>query len=162
MTFITTGSRNFQFNRLLRTVDLAIDMGLIADVVFAQIGSSDYEIRNYEYVDYLNHDSFNEYIERCDVILTHGGTGVVVNSAKMGKKIVAVPRLAKYKEAVDNHQIQLIKAFEKLGLVTPCYKCGPEEIARAITEAKSKEPPIFKSNTNTIIYSIDNYISKLV
>ena len=161
MIFITTGSRNFQFNRLLKAVDLAIDKGLIVDRVFAQVGSSEYRIKNYEYVDYLNHDQFNDYINKCDVILTHGGTGVVVNSAKMGKRIVAVPRLAEFKEAVDDHQIQLIKAFERLGVVTPCYKCKPEEIAYAINEAKQKQIPVFNSNTNTIIESIDGYLSKL-
>lgn len=162
MIFITTGSRNFQFNRLLKAVDLAIEMGLIDDNVYAQIGSSDYKIRNYEYTDYLDHDSFNDYINKCDIVLTHGGTGVVVNSAKMGKRIVAVPRLQRYKEAVDDHQIQLIKAFAKLGLVAPCYKCKPEEIAKAIKESKAKEAPVYKSNTDIIIDSIDDYLKNEV
>lgn len=161
MIFITTGSRSFQFDRLLKTVDIAIDNGLIDDTVFAQIGSSEYRIKNFDYVNYLNHDEFNNYIEKCDVVLTHGGTGVVVNSAKMGKKIVAVPRLEKYKEAVDDHQIQLIKAFAKQGLVTPCYRCTPEEIARAISESKMREAPLFKSNTNVIIDSIDGFLKKM-
>ena len=38
MIFITTGSRSFQFNRLLKTVDDALGEGLITDTVFAQIG----------------------------------------------------------------------------------------------------------------------------
>ena len=118
MIFITTGSRSFQFNRLLEAVDKAIENGSITDEVFAQIGSSNYLIRNYKYKEFLNRGEFNEIMKNCDIVLTHGGTGVIVNAVKMGKRVVAVPRLAKYLEAVDDHQLQLVQAFEKLGMVT--------------------------------------------
>lgn len=160
MIFITTGSRSFQFNRLLKAVDDAIGEGLIKDKVFAQIGSSDYKIKNYEYTEFLNHDEFNNKLNNCDVVLTHGGTGVIVNSVKMGKRVVAIPRLAQYGEVVDDHQIQLIKAFEKLEMVTSCYDCTSENIARAIEYAKTKEVKPYKSNTTQIINSIDDMIRK--
>lgn len=158
MIFITTGSRSFQFNRLLKAVDEAIDAGLIVEPVFAQIGSSDYKIKNYEHVEFLNHDEFNKKMNDCDMVLTHGGTGVIVNSVKLGKRVVAVPRLVQYGEVVDNHQTQLIKAFEKLEMVTPCYECTPETIAKAIEEAKQKTVKPYVSNTKQILDSIDAMI----
>lgn len=158
MIFITTGSRSFQFNRLLKAIDEAIEAGLITEPVFAQIGSSDYKIKNYEYVEFLNHDEFNKKMNSCDLVLTHGGTGVIVNSVKLGKRVVAVPRLAKYGEVVDDHQTQLIKAFEKLEMVTPCFECTPETIAKAIKEAKQKTVKPFVSNTKQILDSIDSMI----
>ncbi|KMW20219.1 PssE/Cps14G family polysaccharide biosynthesis glycosyltransferase [Enterocloster citroniae] len=162
MIFITTGSRSFQFNRLLKTVDDALGEGLITDTVFAQIGSSDYRIKNYEYIDFLNHDEFNDKLNSCDIVLTHGGTGVIVNSVKIGKRVVAIPRLAQYGEAVDDHQIQLIKAFEKLEMVTPCYDCTSNGVARAIVESKSKKVKPYKSNTYQILSSIEDMIHKEV
>lgn len=162
MIFITTGSRSFQFNRLLKTVDGALGEGLITDTVFAQIGSSDYRIKNYEYIDFLNHDEFNDKLNSCDIVLTHGGTGVIVNSVKIGKRVVAIPRLAQYGEAVDDHQIQLIKAFEKLEMVTPCYDCTSNGVARAIVESKSKKVKPYKSNTYQILSSIEDMIHKEV
>lgn len=156
MIFITTGSRSFQFNRLLEAVDKAIENGTITDEVFAQIGSSNYPIRNYKYKDFLNHDEFNEKMRNCDIVLTHGGTGVIVNAVKMGKRVVAVPRLEKYQEVVDDHQIQLVQAFEKLGMVTACYDC--DKIGAAIETAKGKEVKSYISNTQTIIDSIDAMI----
>lgn len=157
MIFITTGSRSFQFNRLLEAVDKAIERGDITEEVFAQIGSSNYPIKNYKYKDFLNHDEFNEKMSNCDIVLTHGGTGVIVNAVKMGKRVVAVPRLAKYQEVVDDHQIQLVQAFEKLGMVTACYDCN--KIGVAIENAKGKEVKPYISNTQTIIDSIDAIIS---
>lgn len=156
MIFITTGSRSFQFNRLLEAVDKAIENGAITDEVFAQIGSSNYLIRNYKYKEFLNRGEFNEIMKNCDIVLTHGGTGVIVNAVKMGKRVVAVPRLAKYLEAVDDHQLQLIQAFEKLGMVTACYDSN--EIGKAIEEAKCKEVKPYVSNTQTIIDSINAMI----
>ena len=158
MIFITTGSRSFQFNRLLRAVDEAIENGLIKEEVFAQIGLSNYKIKNFKYVSFMNHDEFNRKIKECDVVITHGGTGVIVNTAKAGKSIVAVPRLKEFNEAVDDHQIQLVQAFEKLGVVVACYECSSENISNAIKFAKKKEIVPYISNTNVIIDSIDQFI----
>ena len=151
MIFITTGSRSFQFNRLLETVDKAIENGAITDEVFAQIGSSNYPIRNYKYKEFLNHDEFNEKLNKCDIVLTHGGTGVIVNSVKMGKRVVAVPRLVKYGEVIDDHQIQLVKAFAQMDMVTPCYECTSGMIAQAIDVAKKKKVKPYHSNTQVIM-----------
>lgn len=38
MIFATTGTQKFQFNRLLKGVDKAIETGIITEKVFAQTG----------------------------------------------------------------------------------------------------------------------------
>lgn len=157
MIFITVGSRSFQFERLLKAVDLAIEKGEISDEVFAQVGSSTYQVKNYKTVDFLNHEEFNKKLNECDVVLTHGGTGVIVNAIKLGKRVVAVPRLVQYHEVVDDHQIQLVEAFEKLGMVTGCYEC--DKIGEAIKVSKEKEVMPYVSNTKNIIDSIDAMIT---
>lgn len=96
-------------------------------------------------------------MRECDIVLTHGGTGVIVNAVKMGKRVVAVPRISQFHEAVDDHQIQLIEAFEKLGMVTGCFDSN--KIGKAISIAKEKEVKPFVSNTNNLIDSIDKIIS---
>lgn len=158
MIFITTGSRSFQFNRLLKAVDEAIELGLIKDKVFAQIGDSDYKIKNYKFYAFLNHDEFNEKIGEAEIVLTHGGTGVIVNSVKAGKKVIAVPRLKEFGEVVDDHQIELVKAFDNLGIITPCFDCTPEGISHAISSAKNKEVKPYISNTKNVLDSIEDFI----
>jgi UDP-N-acetylglucosamine transferase subunit ALG13 len=157
MIFITTGSRSFQFDRLLKAVDVAVENGEIKDSIFAQVGSSKYKVKNYKTVEFLNHEEFNRKMRECDIVLTHGGTGVIVNAVKMGKRVIAIPRLAQYQEAVDDHQIQLVQAFEKLGMVIGCYDC--KKIGVAIAASKEKEVKPYVSNTQTIIDSIDAMIS---
>ncbi|HAT4180134.1 TPA: beta(1,3)galactosyltransferase EpsH [Clostridium perfringens] len=157
MIFITVGSRSFQFNRLLEAVDEAIENKEIKDEVFAQVGSSDYKPKFYKYIDFMNQDEFNKMISKCDIVITHGGTGVIVNSVKKGKKVVAVPRLAKFNEVVDDHQLQLVREFERMRMIIACYDCN--DIGKAVHESKSKEAVVYKSNTESIINSIRNFIS---
>ena len=158
MIFITVGSRSFQFNRLLEAIDKAVSRGEIKDNIYAQIGSSDYKVKNFKCIDFLNHDEFNKCLDDCDIVVTHGGTGVIVNAVKRGKRVVAVPRLARYGEVVDDHQIQLVKEFEKVGMVTACYDC--DHIADAIQKAVKKEAVPYVSNTQNIIDSIEDMIKE--
>ena len=156
MIFITVGSRSFQFDRLIESVDIAVGQNKIDDEIFAQIGTSNYKPKNFSYTDFLDKADFNSYIEKCDIVITHGGTGVIINSVKKRKKVIAVPRLAKYNEVVDDHQVQLVREFDKIGMVTACYDC--ENISEAIQIAKSKENVGYVSNTARIIESIENFI----
>lgn len=157
MIFITTGSRSFPFDRLLKAVDQAMEKGEIQDTVFAQTGASTYMAKHFQTAEFLDHDEFNRKMQECDIVLTHGGTGVIVNAVKMGKRVIAVPRLAQYREAVDDHQIQLVEAFEKMGMATGCYDC--DKIGEAIALAKKKEVVPYVSNTQTILNTINDFIS---
>ena len=156
MILVTVGSQKFQFNRLLEKIDELIDKRIITDRVFAQIGVSDYKPKNYEYVDFMTQDEFNKKLSEADTIITHAGTGVIINAVKKGKKVIAIPRLAKYGEHVDDHQIQLIKQFEELNFIEPCYEL--DHLEKKTQEIKNKKYKKYISNTDTIIESIKEYI----
>ena len=158
MIFVTVGSQKFQFNRLLETIDNLIDKKVIKDKVFAQIGVSDYKPKNYEYVDYMTQDEFNKKLKECDMLITHSGTGVIVNSVKLGKKVIGVPRLAKYGEHVDDHQVQLIKEFADLNFIEPAYEM--EDLKNALQIIKKKEYNKYISNTDNIIKNIEKFINE--
>ena len=92
------------------------------------------------------------------MIITHGGTGVIVNALKKGKKVIAIPRLSKYGEHVDDHQIQLIKEFEEMNFIEPVYEI--DELSNAIQEIKEKKYNIYVSNTDKIIEDIEKFIGE--
>ncbi len=156
MIFISVGSQKFQFNRLLAEIDRLIENNTITDEVFAQIGNSDYKPRNYKYVDFMTQDDFNKLIEKSDIIITHGGTGVIINSIKKGKKVIAIPRLSKYKEHVDDHQIQLINEFKVLNLIEAIHEV--DELEKAIKKIKEKRYNKYISNTSKIVESIEKFL----
>lgn len=156
MIFITLGSQKFQFNRLLKAVDSLVESGEIKEEVFAQTGYSDYIPRHYRYKNFLDRDEFLKATTNSDVVITHGGTGAIIGAVKKGKKVIAVPRRAKYGEHVDDHQLQLVGQFRKLNLICECDDC--EKLGEVLKKIRKMEFNSYQSNTQAILESIDKFI----
>lgn len=158
--FITLGSQKFQFNRLLKAVDELCERGVLtAEDVFAQIGYSDYRPGNFNYKKFLDRDEFSTEMEKAEIVITHGGTGAIIGAVKKGKKVIAVPRLSKYDEHVDDHQLQLIKQFDDLKLICPCRDTN--NLQEALEIVQQEKYNRYESNTSNIINSIEKYIEEM-
>lgn len=153
MIFVTLGSQKFQFNRLLRALDeLTLD-----EKIFAQTGYSDYQPKNYEYKEFLDRVEFSLMMDKSDIVITHGGTGAIMSALKKEKKVIAVPRLAKYGEHVDDHQLQLIEQFKDLDLICSCENMDLENALKTVRNHEYKK---YKSNTEKIIKSLEDFIGE--
>ena len=159
MIFVTLGSQKFQFNRLLEKIDTLVFDRIIVENVFAQSGYSDYLPREYEYKQFLDRDEFNELISKSDTVITHGGTGAIISAVKMGKKVIAVPRLSKFGEHVDDHQVQLLKQFDGMGFIIACFDLNDLEVH--LVQSRQAEVKKYISNTDQIIESIELHLRKL-
>lgn len=111
MIFVCVGSRDYQFNRLLKALDELVAEGKVSDEIVAQTGLSEYEPKHYTWHRYLDQDVFKDYQQKADLIISHGGTGALVGALKMGKQVIAVPRLAQFGEHIDDHQTQVCGAL---------------------------------------------------
>ena len=158
MIFVTLGSQKFQFDRLLQKLDSLIEKGVITEPVLAQTGHSTYEPRNFEVIPFMDRDTFAQNMAKADMVITHAGTGAIIGAVKQGKKTIAVPRLAKFGEHVDDHQLQIVEQFTDMNLLEPCWDV--EDLEKAIDAAREKTYPPYVSNTHTIIASIKEYLEK--
>ena len=156
MIFVTTGSQKFQFNRLLLKLDQLVSDGIIREEVYAQIGASDYEPCFYDYTTFMDREAFAEKMRECDIVITHGGTGVIISAVKQGKRVIAVPRLAEFGEHVDDHQVQLLKQFDGMNLICACYDLT--KLDRYIRDIRQMHFESYVSNTDTIIRDIEAYL----
>ena len=138
LIFVCVGSRGYQFNRLLVAVDKLVGNGELVDRVFAQIGSSSYLPQHYEYRRYLSADEFRQYQMEADLIITHGGTGAIIGALKLGKQVIAFPRLARYGEHTDDHQLQVSTVLAEAGYL----KCVVDENDLLPTILQLKKEPI--------------------
>ena len=154
MIFVTTGSQKFQFDRLLKKIDDLIENSIITDTVFAQTGYSSYRPLHYEFRGFLGREEFEEKLTGCNTVITHGGTGVIIKAVKKGKKVIAVPRLAKYGEHVDDHQVQLLNQFDGMNLICACY--DTEKLGQLVLELKYRHFASYQSNTRKIIEDIED------
>ena len=159
MLFITVGTQKFQFNRLLKEIDKLIEEKIITEEVFSQIGHSDYRPKNYKYKDFIDRDEYEDIMKKCEMVITHGGTGAIIGALKKGKKVVAIPRLKKFNEHVDDHQIQIITEFEKVGLIVGIKRI--DMLNKAITNIDKIDLKEYISNTNNIIKEIEIFIENL-
>ncbi len=159
MIFVTVGSQKFPFDRLLRKLDALVEEGIISEEIFAQIGYCVYRPQHYSYQEFLDRDEFAKRIDQCHMVITHGGTGVIINAVKKGKKVIAVPRRAKFGEHVDDHQLQLLDQFSEMQLIEACYDM--EHLAQSYAKAQETTYHAYVSNTYRIIEDIENYMTGL-
>ena len=79
-----------------------------------------------------------------------------MGALKTGKKVIAVPRLSKYGEHVDDHQVQILQQFDEMKLILPCYEI--DQLADKIKTIQNMQFNTYKSNTDTIIRILSNLI----
>lgn len=115
MIFVCVGSRDYQFNRLLKELDNLVKNGEITDKIVAQIGQSEYVPESFECHRFLDRDAFKKYQAEADLIISHAGTGALIGALKLEKQVIAVPRLAKYGEHIDDHQTQISGVLSEEG-----------------------------------------------
>lgn len=159
MIFVTVGSRNYPFDRLFKKLDELFDKGIIKDDIFAQIGTSTYAPRNYKYKNFISQEEFSEYINRADIVVSHGASGSIMKALNAGKKVIAVTRLVKYGEHIDNHQIQNNKAFGDNKYVIPVYEM--DELEKAFISIEEGTYDLKKwenKDSMAIINMVDKFI----
>lgn len=156
MIFIALGTQKFQFNRLLQIVDKLIAEKKIDEPVFAQIGNSDYRPKNFEYCSFLDKSEFENKIKNCDVLITHSGVATIIAGLKNEKKVIVVPRLAKYEEHVDNHQVQIAESFSKQNYVIMCTEA--DSLEELIVKAKHHEFAKYISQRKQMVETIEKFL----
>lgn len=113
MIFVTVGTNEAPFERLLRAVErLPGDEELVV-----QYGSGAVRPRNATCVAYLPFDDLVEHVRRARVVVAHAGIGSIMVATANGKRPVVVPRLKRFHEAVDDHQVRLARRLAQRRLV---------------------------------------------
>lgn len=114
---MTVGSRGYPFDRLFKKLDTLYEAGILTEPMFAQTGTSSYHPKYYNYQAYLTPEEFDQKIQQADIIVSHGASGSIMKALNAGKKVIAVTRLEKYGEHINDHQIQNNEAFSSNGYV---------------------------------------------
>lgn len=154
MILVTLGTQKQPFTRLLDYIERA----KIKDEIIVQAGYTKYESKKMKIFDFISYDEMNKLINEADLIITHGGTGSIVEPLKKAKKIIACPRLKKYGEHVDNHQQELIGVFGEEGYILTLKE--NDDLNYKIKESKNFIVKKYKSNTANFIKKLEEAIKK--
>ena len=158
MILVTLGTQDKTFVRLLDEIDKLINKGIIQDKVIVQAGFTKYSSDNMEIFDLIPQDEFNNLMSKADLVITHGGVGNIISALEKNKKVIAVPRLAKYKEHINDHQTQIIAKFNALGYIIGLQDV--DELENAFKKVKKFKPQKFVHDNSKMLNLVSQLIDK--
>lgn len=127
MIFVTVGTHEQPFNRLIREVDrLKLD-GKITEEVIVQTGYSDYVPEACEHQTMMSGMEMEACIRKADIVITHGGPGSIFGALQQHKIPIVVPRQSVFDEHVDMHQVQFVKMMAGKNNILPVFDIGELE-----------------------------------
>lgn len=113
MIFVTVGTHEQQFDRLVRCVDRLKAEGKITEVVMIQTGFSSYEPKACRWSKLCSYQEMNEYMDQARIVITHGGPSSIMMALQRGKIPIVVPRQKQYEEHVNDHQVEFSRFIEE-------------------------------------------------
>ena len=122
MIFVTVGTHEQQFNRLISCVDELKRDGVIQEDVFIQTGFSTYEPKYCQWSNLIPYDEMVKNVAEARIVITHGGPASFIMPLQIGKIPVVVPRQFRFGEHVNDHQVEFSRAVaERMGTIIPVF-----------------------------------------
>ena len=149
LILVTLGTHGQPFTRAIELV-----ANLDTDELLIQHGSTPPrpDLVTADWVDYLASEALFASMRRADVVISHAGVGSMITAVRSGKKPVVLPRLGRFGEHVDDHQLQLAERFGQRGLV---LVCTPESRVEVLVDhAKNSRPAAAPANTGGLRQSV--------
>ena len=115
MIFVTVGTHEQQFNRLIAYVDGMKQRGEIQEDVVIQTGFSTYEPQSCQWAKAFPYQKMQQLVSEARIVITHGGPSSFFTPMMMGKIPVVVPRTKRLHEHVNDHQIRFCRRLKELG-----------------------------------------------
>lgn len=154
---VSVGTDPQPFDRLLREIDRLIERGVIREAVFCQTGYSPYKMQRAQSIPFLDPFDFQEKIKQADWLILHGGAGGIGLAMQYHKKCIVVPRLARFGEHANDHQLELVQGLDKGGFILAAYSI--DEIERQVQKLPNWKPAGF-SSAKTILAILDDFAQK--
>ena len=158
MILVTLGTQDKPFVRLLEMVQQLINEKIIDQKVNVQAGYTVFNSKDMNIFDYIDMDSFKKMLDECDILITHGGVGMIVTAVKDGKKVIGVAREARYGEHHNDHQKEIIETFTEEGYILSASNV--DELKEALLKINDFIPNKYQSNTDNFIDLIRKEIGK--
>lgn len=159
MILVTLGTQDKSFIRLLEAIQKQIELGNIKERVVVQAGCTKFDSKDMEIFDLIPMDDFDKLIAECDLLITHGGVGSIIAGLNKDKKVIAAARLKKYKEHVNDHQLQIIDSFSKKGYILKLDDF--DKLDELLKESIKFKPNKYESNADNFRKKIAELIDSI-
>jgi UDP-N-acetylglucosamine transferase subunit ALG13 len=133
MIFVTVGLHEQEFVRLVRAADELA--ALVEESVLIQRGNTRFTPQSAQYFDFADEATVQEWLSEARVVVSHGGAGSILNALQAGKPLVVAPRLKRFREHIDDHQLELAQALVQYGRAVAVTEPSAEALQQAVEQA---------------------------
>jgi len=116
MIFVTVGNDHHDFSRLVSKIEQLVnarkDLNFVIQHGHTNIDTS----LDAKCASFFSREQFQSYLKEAGLVISHAGAGTLLQLAQNRTVPLVVPRLHKYEEHLNDHQVDLATAFEGLGL----------------------------------------------
>ena len=113
MIFVTVGTHEQPFNRLIQKVDELKKDGVITEDVIIQTGFSTYEPKYCQWSKLIPYQQMIKNVADARIVITHGGPASFIMPLQIGKTPIVVPRQHQFNEHVNDHQVEFARNVAK-------------------------------------------------
>lgn len=118
MIFVTVGTHEQPFNRLVECVDRLKKDGKIEEEVIIQTGYSTYEPKYCVWRKLYPYQEMIKLVKEARIVITHGGPSSFIMPLQMGKTPIVVPRRHEFNEHVNDHQVSFSRVVaDRMGTI---------------------------------------------
>jgi len=118
MIFVTVGTHEQPFDRLVECVDNLKKDGTITEDVIIQTGYSTYEPKYCKWQKLFPYQEMVKKVNEARIVITHGGPSSFIMPLQIGKTPIVIPRRHEFNEHVNDHQVSFVKAVaERMGTI---------------------------------------------
>ena len=163
MIFVTLGTQDKEFKRLIDIIYKYLEDSNSDENIIIQYGNTkyDYDVfntyKNVKCFDFISPEDFEKYLNEADFVITHAGVGTIINGLNHNKKLIVIPRLKKYKEHVNDHQLQITENFAYEGYILQ-YK-EDDDLQDLIKKVKDFKPKKYESNNKQFNDELEKIIN---
>jgi len=163
MIFVTVGTHEQGFDRLIIEIDKLKENGIIKDDVVIQKGYTKYEPKFCETYDIIDYDKLQNYLGEAKIIVTHGGPASFISPLSIGKIPIVVPRQKQFDEHVNDHQLDFVKqVVARNNSIIPVYSITDlKDIIVNYDRLVNKMGDNYVSNNKKFVSDLEKEIEKL-
>ena len=164
MIFVTVGTHEQSFERLVKKVDeLKKDKTIDEDVII-QKGYTEYEPQYCESYKLIGYDDMQKYLKTARIVITHGGPASFIAPLTIGKIPIVVPRQKKFNEHVNNHQKDFVEqVVARDNTIIPCYNIDDlEGLIKEYDSIVENMKQDYKSNNKLFCEKLDEEIKNIL
>ncbi|MBD2176114.1 sugar transferase [Pseudanabaena sp. FACHB-1998] len=154
MLLIIVGTEEYQFNALMHWIELLLKYQLIKEEVLVQYGSSTYLPDGARAYRKLSDQELLAFIDSASLIISHCDEGVAQFLEDKDTPYVLVPRLQRFREHIDNHQMEVADDFERRGIA---IARSPGDLVKFIKLQQTSEVVPQVDETQLCEYLKDKY-----